>query len=73
MLATVAWIGGLAALALFVMPAARKALEPPAYIAFIIQVQHILDPIAWFSLIVLVATGMLQLSSNPNYKGVLPV
>lgn len=73
MLATVIWIGGLAALALVVLPAARRALEPGGYAALLEALQRRLDPIAWMSLAVLVATGMFQMSANPNYGGFFAV
>lgn len=73
MLATVVWIGGLAALALFVLPAARRALEPRAYAAFLSALQRRFDPLAWFSLALLAATGMFQMSANPNYSGFLAI
>jgi len=73
MLATVLWIGGLAALSLIVLPAARKALDGGAYAALLAALQKRLDPLGWFSVIVLLATGMVQMSSNPNYEGFLSI
>jgi uncharacterized membrane protein len=73
MLATVLWIGGLAALSLIVLPAARKVLEPVAYADLLTAMQKRLDPLGWFSVIVLLASGMLQMSSNPNYEGFLSI
>lgn len=73
MLATVTWIGGLAALALLVLPAARTALEAPLYARLLEAIQRRLDPLGWLSLAVLVGTGMFQMSANPNYQGFLAV
>lgn len=73
MLATVTWIGGLAALALLVLPAARTALDAPLYARLLEAVQRRLDPLGWLSLAVLVGTGMFQMSANPNYQGFLAV
>jgi uncharacterized membrane protein len=73
MLATVVWIGGLAALALFVLPAAGKTLEAESYAHFLGDLQRRLDPLGWFSLVVLAGTGMFQMSANPNYQGFLAV
>ena len=73
MMATVAWIGGLAALALFVQPAARKALDVATYASLLDDLQRRLDPVGWFSLAVLAGTGMLQMSANPNYQGFLAI
>jgi uncharacterized membrane protein len=71
MLATVTWIGGLAALSLFVLPAARRSLEAESYVILLAAIQRRLDPLAWFSLIILAASGLFQMSSNPNYDGFL--
>ncbi len=71
MLATVTWLGGLAALALLVLPAARRSLQPPAQLALIEAIQHRLEPLAWFSLAILIVTGLFQLSVNPHYDGFL--
>lgn len=73
MLATVVWIGALSALALVVLPAASSSLEPPVFALLLEKVQQRLDPLAWLSLVVLIATGMFQMSSNPNYEGFLAV
>jgi uncharacterized membrane protein len=73
MLATVLWIGGLAALSIIVLPAARKVLDPGAFAELLAGMQKRLDPLGWFSVIVLLASGMLQMSSSPNYDGVLSI
>jgi uncharacterized membrane protein len=73
MLATVLWIGGLAAFSLIMLPAARKALNPQAYADLLAALQKRLDPLGWFSVMVLLASGMLQMSSNPNYDGFLAI
>jgi uncharacterized membrane protein len=71
MLATVVWIGGLAALSLLVLPAANKSLDPQTYASLLQAIQRRLDPLGWLSLIVLVGTGMFQMSASPNYQGFL--
>jgi uncharacterized membrane protein len=73
MLATVVWIGGLAALSLLILPVARRTLDPVAYSAFLSGLQQRLDPLAWMSLVVLVGTGLFQMSANPNYSGFLSI
>lgn len=73
MLATVVWLGGLAALSIVALPAARKALDVSRYAAFLNELQHRLDPLGWFSLALLVGTGMVQMSANPNYQGFLAI
>lgn len=73
MLATVVWIGGLAALSLFVLPAARQALDPAPYAAFLAAMQRRLDPLGWFCLALLAVTGMFQMSASPYYQGFLAI
>ncbi len=73
MLATVLWIGGLVVLALLVLPAAQKTLDAAAYAQFLTEIRRRLDPMAWFSIVVLLASGMLQMSANPNYEGFLAI
>ena len=73
MLATVVWIGTLAALALIVIPSARKSLDPSTYSALLAQIQARLQPIGWFCLAVLGVTGMFQMSANPSYDGFLAI
>jgi uncharacterized membrane protein len=71
MLATVAWLGGLAAIAILVLPAARRVLKPADQLAFIEGIQKRLEPLAWFCLSILIVTGLFQLSVNPHYDGFL--
>ena len=73
MVATVVWIGGLSALAIFVLPTARRVLEAESYAKFLADLQRRLDPIGWFCLAVLAGTGMVQLGANPHYKGLLVI
>ena len=73
MLATVAWIGGLAALGLLVLPAAHKTLSGTQYSAFLTQVTRRLQLIGWLSLAVLIGTGMFQMSASPFYQGFLAI
>ena len=73
MLATVVWIGGLAALILLVLPAGRKALDVEAYANLLGAIQRRLDPLGWICLLVLAGTGMFQMSASPNYQGFLEI
>lgn len=73
MVATVVWIGGLASLAILVVPAARRTLEPQAYAALLADLQKRLDPLGWTCLLALGATGLFQMSANPNYAGFLAI
>jgi uncharacterized membrane protein len=72
LIATVVWIGGLIILALMVWPEARRTLEnQPALYTLLTRLRKRFMPLANLSLVVLVATGMLQMSGDPNYDGVL--
>ncbi len=71
MLATVVWLGGLAALALFVLPTMRRSLNPKDFANSLSALNQRLDPLGWFCLGLLVFTGLLQMDSNPNYEGLL--
>lgn len=73
MLATVAWIGGLVALSLYVIPAARRTLDGDAYVSFLGNVQGKLQRIGWLSLVILIGTGLFQLAAHPQYQGFLAI
>jgi uncharacterized membrane protein len=73
MLATVAWIGGLAALALLVLPSAGRVLSDSAYATLLNDIQRRLDILGWFSLAVLTGTGLVQMSASPHYRGFLSI
>jgi uncharacterized membrane protein len=65
----VTWIGGIVAISILVLPAARRTLKPVDQLAFLDAMQKRLEPLAWFSITALVATGLFQLSANTHYNG----
>ncbi len=71
MLATVVWLGAMTTLTMVVIPLGHRHLEATAYEALIDGVQKRVDPVSWFSLALLIATGLVQMSANPNYEGFL--
>lgn len=75
LLAAVVWIGGLAMLALVVSPGARRVLgdgsASSAVGALMSELERRFSPLANLSLVVLIATGMLQMSADENYGGFL--
>ena len=73
LLATVTWIGSLVSISILVLPAAARALQPADQLAFIDVVQKRLEPIGWFSVSLLVVTGLFQMSINIHYNGFLSV
>ena len=73
LLATVTWVGSLAAISFLILPAASRTLNPTDQLAFISAIQKRLEPLAWFCLSVLVTTGLFQMSVNVHYDGFLSV
>ncbi|MEA4906122.1 MAG: hypothetical protein GYA17_15540 [Chloroflexi bacterium] len=73
MLATVVWIGELAAFSLLVVPIVRSSLPPELQARFLQKVQARIQQVGWFCLGVLVVTGMFQMSAHPSYEGFLAI
>jgi len=71
MLATTAWIGSLVAISVLILPASTRTLKPADQLRFIAALQKRLEPIAWFSMGLLLVTGLFQLSLSPHYNGFL--
>ena len=71
LLATVTWVGSLAGISFLVLPAMQRSLDPETQLVFIEAMQKRLEPIAWFSMSLLLATGLFQMSVNPHYDGFL--
>lgn len=72
LIATVVWIGGLVTLTLFVWPETRRVLEHnPAWFSLLTRIRKRFAPLTNFSLVVLVMTGFIQMSFDPNYDGTL--
>lgn len=67
--ATVAWVGSLAGVSLLILPAMKRSLDSENQLVFIEAMQRRLEPIAWFSMTLLVLTGLFQMSVNPHYDG----
>ena len=68
LVATVIWIGGIVFMAFVVTPA--TASEPGSS-RLLAAIQRRFAPIANLSLIVLIVTGMVQLTASSNYVGLL--
>jgi len=73
LLATVTWVGSLAAISFLILPAMQRSLKPETQLIFIEAMQKRLEPIAWFSMSLLVLTGLFQMSVNPHYDGFLSI
>lgn len=73
LLATVSWVGSLAGVSFLVLPAMRRSLSPETQLVFLEAMQKRLEPIAWFSMSLLVMTGLFQMSINPHYDSFLSI
>lgn len=73
LLATVTWVGSLAGISFLILPAMQRALNPETQLVFIEAMQKRLEPIAWFSMSLLVLTGLFQMSVNPHYDGFVSI
>lgn len=70
--ATVIWLGGLALITILVIPEVRRLLETqPEYYRLLSRLRTRFYPISNLSLVVLITTGMFQMSSDPNYDGLM--
>lgn len=77
LVATIIWIGGLALLVVVVWPAAARLrsanTDLGAALRFLAALRTRFNPLANISLIVLIVTGLIQMASNPHYKGFLQI
>src|SRR5512142_2242605 len=71
LLATVTWIGSLVSISVLVLPISKRALRPVDELVLLDGIQKRLEPIAWFSVSLLVVTGLFQMSVNAHYNGFL--
>ena len=69
MLATVVWIGSLAAINLLFLPASKRTLNIADQLSLVVALQKRLEPLAWFCIGILVATGLIQMSTSEHYDG----
>lgn len=72
LVATVVWIGGLVILTVLVWPETRRILaENPGVYSLLTRLRKRFLPLSNLSLVVLVVTGLFQMTADPNYEGVL--
>ncbi len=74
LIATVLWIGGLAIFTLFIWPETRRTMRSTTVAELsplILNLQKRFRPVANFSLVLLLGTGMVQMSADSNYDGFL--
>lgn len=70
MAATIVWIGGLFFQSVVLAPALSEISQRAALLE---RLQRRFQPLAWLSLAVLIGTGLVQMSANPNYQGLLSI
>ena len=74
LIATIIWLGGLVVLLLFVWPTARRVLsDDAAFYALLQRLRQRFVPLTHFSLAVLIVTGLLQMTADSHYEGVLQI
>jgi uncharacterized membrane protein len=73
MAATVIWIGGLFFQAAVLAPALRSPLHSEGAGDLLGRLRRRFTPLAWLCLAVLIATGLTQMSGNPNYQGFIQI
>jgi uncharacterized membrane protein len=72
LIATIVWIGGLAVLTVMVLPEARRVLGTnPQFYTLLTRLRKRFLPLSNLSLVVLVVTGLIQMSGDSHYDGVL--
>jgi len=70
--ATVIWIGGILLVTFLVVPELNRALaDQPALYQLLRRLRRRFTPLGNLSLAALIVTGLLQMSTNPNYEGLL--
>ena len=71
-MATVIWVGGLLITVLLVWPEVRRTLEDSVPLYTLLQrLRKRFAPLGNLSLVVLVVTGLTQMSLDSNYNGVM--
>ena len=70
--ATVIWIGGILLITFLVVPELNRALaEQPALHQLLSRLRKRFKIVGNLALTVLIVTGLLQMSTDPNYEGLL--
>ncbi|MCY3831609.1 MAG: DUF4149 domain-containing protein [Chloroflexi bacterium] len=70
--ATAVWIGGILLIAFLVLPELNQALaEQPTLHRLLSRLRKRFNLIGNLALAVLIVTGLLQMSTDPNYEGLL--
>lgn len=71
-LATVVWIGGILLITFLVIPQVNRALEDQAALhQILLGIRRRFAGVSNLALAVLIVTGLLQMTADPNYDGLL--
>jgi uncharacterized membrane protein len=73
MAATIAWIGGLFFQAVVLNPSLARSRHPEIWHDVLHAMRRRFEPLAWVSLGLLVATGLVQMEASPNYQGLFVI
>lgn len=72
LIATIIWVGGLVVMVILVWPELRRTLTGnPALLTLLTRLRQRFFPMTHLSLAVLIVTGLIQMTGDPNYEGVL--
>jgi putative copper export protein len=71
-LATVIWIGGILIITLLVIPEVNRILaDQLALYQVLLRLRKRFSPISNLALVVLITTGLFQMTADPNYDGLM--
>lgn len=74
LVATVAWLGGMLIFSILVGPLVERIISDDAENKrLLLSLQKQFRPLANLSLILLLGTGMVQMSANPDYEGLFVI
>ncbi len=74
LIATVVWIGGLVMMVILIWPEMRRTLAGnPALYTMLTRMRQRFFPLTNLSLAVLLVTGLIQMTGDSNYEGVLQI
>lgn len=73
MLATITWVGSLAVMQALLLPLFSRILDRRARFYSFFLTQRRLEAPTWFSVLILMGTGLFQMSAHPQYNGFLTI
>jgi uncharacterized membrane protein len=71
-LATVVWIGGILIITILVIPEVNRILaDQPSLYQVLLRLRNRFAPLSNLALVVLITTGLFQMTADPNYDGLM--